>query len=99
MASWPAKDPDDVLDYPLDWSEQMAIDDDDTIADYEVIIEEGTVEVDTTKATAGLSFTDTETRVWLKNGTIGETCEIVNRITTAAGRVYDHTRTLKIKAK
>lgn len=97
MASWPAKDPEDVLDYPLTWAKQMAIDS-DTIADYTVTIEEGSVEVDDEPG-HGTSFDDNNTLVWLRGGEIGETCRIVNHIVTAEGREYDHTRTLKIKAK
>lgn len=97
MASWPAKDPDDILDYSLDWSEQMEIDT-DTISAYEVIIEQGTVEVDDSLG-HGTSFDDTSTLVWLTGGTAGEECLVVNRITTAEGRQYDHTRKLRIKEK
>ncbi len=97
MASWPAKDPDDILDFSLTWAEQMEIDT-DTIESYEVIVEEGSVEVDDSPG-HGTSFDDTTTLVWLQGGEIGETCRVVNRIVTNEGRQYDHTRTLKIKAK
>ena len=98
MQSWPDKDPEDVLDYQLSWAKQMTLDT-DTIASYSVEIEEGSVEIDTAKATSGLDFTDTTTTVWLKGGTLGETCIVRNHIVTAEGREYDHSRKLKIKAK
>lgn len=97
MASWPAKDPDDVLDYPLSWAKQMAKDS-DTIASYDPFVSVGTVEI-VTGGGKEPSFDDTNTLVWLTGGEAGETCEVVNRITTAAGRQYDHTRKIKIKEK
>lgn len=105
MASWPAKDPDDVLDYPLTWAKQMAKDQ-DTIAAYEPFIaagSDGALEVMTGPNTDALgdapSFTDTATLLWLSGGTTGQSYLIVNRIRTAGGRQYDHTRTITIKER
>lgn len=97
MASWPAKDPDDVLDYSLSWAKQMAKDS-DTIASYAPFVASGNIEiVDDLGKTP--DHDDTNTIVWLRGGEAGETCEVVNRIVTTAGRQYDHTRTVKIKEK
>jgi hypothetical protein len=104
MKSWKPKDPDDVLDYPLSWAAQMA-QDADTIASYEAFVsadtDDGSLVVMQAANGEGLgaapSFTDTATNVWLSGGTAGVTYEVVNRITTAAGRQYDHTRKIKIK--
>ena len=50
--------------------------------------------------TAGaMSNTDTETLIWLSGGTEGESYDLLNRITTAAGRTRDQTCVLKIKTK
>jgi hypothetical protein len=92
---WPEKDPDDILDYSLDWSEQLTIDT-DTIESYDVAVVEGTCEVLSTPGKSP-SFTDTLTLVWIGGGEAGETCQIRNRIVTTEGRQYDHTRTIKIK--
>jgi len=97
MASWPAKDPDDELDYSLTWAEQMAIDT-DVIASYDPFVESGTCEI-VTDVGKEPSHDDTLTLVWISGGEIGETCVIVNRITTGEGRQYDHSRKIKIKAK
>lgn len=95
MLTWPAKDPDDILDYPLSWAKQMALDT-DTIASYAPFIESGSILIDTAAGHAS-SFTADKTLVWLKGGTPGEVCIVVNRIVTAAGRQYDHSRKIKIK--
>jgi hypothetical protein len=90
MASWPAKDPDEVLDYEIDWTKRL---DGDTIATsvFEVAVGDAVVDSD--------SNTTTATTVWLSGGTLDETCEVLNRITTAGGRTMDQTVKLKIKAK
>jgi len=44
------------------------------------------------------SFTDSTTTIWLTGGVIGTTYEVINRITTAAGRIQDRTVKLKCKA-
>lgn len=98
MASWPSKDAEDVFDYPLTWAKQMAKDGNDTIASYSAEVVNGSCEIDTEPG-HGTDFDDTNTVVWLKGGATGEECKIVNRIVTAAGRRYRHTRYLKIKEK
>lgn len=97
MASWPAKDPNDILDYPLSWAKQMAKDT-DTITAYSVTIESGSVEVDDAPGHS-TDFDDTNTVVWLRGGEVGETCVIINTIGTAEGREYNRRRKLKIKEK
>lgn len=97
---WADKDPDDVLDYTLTWAEQMSIDT-DTIASYTATVEE--IEDDDsplvvmTSPGHQIDFDDTTTLVWLSGGTAGNIYEVLNRIVTAEGRQYDHTRTVKIK--
>lgn len=92
--SYPAwedpKDPDDVKDYKLDWSDPLN-EDSDTIATSSW----------TLPAASGLtedssSETTTTTTIWLSGGNVGN-WEITNRITTAGGRTYDKTRVLVIK--
>ena len=79
--NWPSKDPDEVLDYKLDWSARL---DGDTIASSEWTVPpelEGSRE----------ARTDTSTTIWLGGGLNGRTHLVANRITTAAGRVMDQT--------
>ncbi len=100
MKTWKSKDPDDVLEYPLDWADQMT-EDSDTIASYDPFVESGDVEVMAASNVDGLgdapSFTATTTLVWLEGGTAGTEAVVVNRITTTGGRQYDHSRKIKIK--
>ena len=83
------KDPNEVLDYSVNWSGLLA---GDTIA-----TSTWTVPVGVTGG--AMAFTDTETLIWLSGGTEGESYDLLNRITTAAGRTRDQTCTLKIKTK
>jgi hypothetical protein len=81
------KDPDAVLDYVFDWSSWLGTD---------------TISVSAWTADSGLTVdsstnTTTTATVWLSGGTAGEVYEVVNHITTAAGREDD--RTMKIKVK
>ena len=87
---WPFKDPDEVLDYEIDWTNRLEL---DVIATSTFSITSGHVTVDSS------STTDVTTTVWLSGGTLGEVCEILNRIVTVGGRTMDQSVKLKIKAK
>lgn len=88
--SWPFKDPDEVLDYHIDWSDRL--DTGDTIVTSTWTVPTGITLDDDDQTT-------TTTTVWLSSGTLATTYEILNRIVTAAGRTMDQTVKLKIKAK
>ena len=83
------KDPDATLDYKVDWASWLV---DDTITNSTWIVPTGinyeTDANDTTSAT-----------VWLSGGSVGSSYEVVNRITTTAGRIDDRTITIRIKEK
>jgi hypothetical protein len=87
--SWPFKDPDEVLDYEVDWTARL---DGDTISTSTWIVPSGIVE-------NSASHTSTTTTIWLAGGTLAATYEFLNRITTAGGRTMDQTVKLKIKTK
>lgn len=86
---WPAKDPDEVLDYEVDWTDRLA---GDTIATATWTFPAGITK-------DSQSETDTAARVWISGGTLGEDYEILCRITTAGGRTMDQTVKIKLKAK
>ncbi len=90
MLTWPAKDPDEVLDYQVDWSERLETS--ETISTSNFTVATGTVVKDSQSVAGGL------TTVWLSGGTLGELCTILNRITTSQGRIYDETVRLRIRA-
>jgi len=87
--TWPFKDPDEVLDYEIDWSDRLGT---DTIATSTYTVPAGITKNSSTND-------DTTTTVWLSAGTEGETYSILNRITTAGGRTMDQTVKLKVKSK
>lgn len=87
--SWPVKDPDEVLDYQVDWSARLGT---DTIATSTWIVPAG-ITKDSDDHTA------TTATIWLSSGVLGATYEIQNRITTVGLRTMDQTIKLKIKAK
>jgi hypothetical protein len=77
-----SKDPDEKLDYGFDWEQAL---DGDTIA-----ASAWTVPTGITQSTSPVpTFNDTTTTIWLEAGTAGEKYIIVNRITTAAGRIFE----------
>jgi len=80
--TWESKDPDEVLDYSLDWSTRLGA---DTISTS-----------DWPDFPAGLTNdnetnTTTTTTIWLSGGTAGNTYQLTNRIVTTGGRTYDQT--------
>lgn len=92
MLKWPDKDPDELLDYELDWSARL---DGDTIAESDWVVPDGIVK-DPTK---GDTSTATTATIWLSGGELGEQYELTNRIETAAGRIMDQSARIKIRSK
>jgi hypothetical protein len=91
---FPFKDPDEVLDYTVDWSDRLGA---DTINDssWEMSADNSDDELDIDSDT---NTTDSST-VWLSGGTIGVSYELTNRVVTAGGRTMDQTCKIKIKRK
>jgi hypothetical protein len=88
--SWPPKDPDEVLDYQLDWSQRLGP---DTISSSTWLVVTGSVAIQSN------SKTTLSTTVWLSGGEADEVCELLNRISTSGGRTMDQTVRLKIKTR
>lgn len=89
--SWPPKDPDEVLDYVIDWSLRL---DSDIISSSTWSVTEGTgltIDADT--------YADTTATVWLSGGTDGERYTLNNRIVTVAGRTMDQSVKIRIKPR
>lgn len=95
--SWPAKDPDEVLDYRLDWLGTPSKPGplyglDDQISNSLWVVPPGlTSEIETSD--------NGSSTIWLSGGATGESYNILNRITTSAGRTMDQTVLLAIKDK
>jgi hypothetical protein len=86
---WPNKDPNEVLDYAIDWSQRLAGD----------IIDTSTFTVPTGIVMNSQSKTNTMTTVWLSGGSEGVSYDILNRIVTNGGRTMDQTVELRVKSK
>jgi len=87
--SWPFKDPDEVLDYQIDWTARLA---GDTISTSDWDVEAG-ITMDSE------SNTDTTATIWISGGTVGETYTFTNHIVTAGARSMDQSVRLRIKVR
>lgn len=87
--SWPAKDPNDVLDYQIDWSRRLDTGDSIGNAAFSLAVPAGLTIV-------SQSFTANSATVWLSGGNAGQTAQILCRISTAGGRQMDITTRLAI---
>lgn len=96
MLNWPDKDPNEVLDYDLDWAdpEDPRLQTGETLTSSTWTVVTGDVVIDgvrTTYTPQGLST------VWLTGGTAATKCILLNRVTTSLGRTYDKSVVLRIK--
>ena len=91
MADHPfyVKDPDALLDYTENWATWLGTDEIDTSS--------WTVPAGITNAAD--SATTTTTTIWLSGGTAGTNYEVVNSITTTAGRETDRTLYIYVREK
>lgn len=94
MLSWPPKDPNDVLDYSLDWHLRLV--EGDAIS--------ASLWFTDSASSPGLemdsdSFDGNSATVWLSGGLAGTTYIVTNRVTTTDGRVMDQSVKLKVKQK
>lgn len=92
------KDPDDVLDYAIDWTSRL--DSSDTIVtSLYAIVDGGNGTVDGGIQIDSQSVEGNKSIVWLSGGIDNTTATIRCRITTQGGRQRDLTAQLKIKTK
>lgn len=91
MNTWPTKDPDDVLDYGVDWTPRL--ESGETLLTSSFSVSEGDVDI------IDSGFTEAgRTKVWLSGGTGGTRCVILNRVVTTMGRTYDQSVRLRIRS-
>jgi hypothetical protein len=86
------KDPDAVLDYPINWSTWLT-DISDTYLSHSVISLTGGLVADSSTQSGGIIT------VWLSGGNVGETASFTVRIVSTGGRTDDRTFYLKIKER
>jgi hypothetical protein len=88
---WPSKDPDEVLDYTVDWTARLGTN--DTIISSEWPDPPTGIIVDSD------NHDTTSSVIWLSGGTLNEAYTFVNRVVTAGGRTMDQSVKLKIKTR
>jgi hypothetical protein len=86
------KDPHEVLDYQIDWSEWLDGDTPDTIDTSTWHVPDG-ITMDTD------ANTTTTATIWLSGGTAGEVYTVTNHITTAGGRTGERSINIKVKER
>ena len=91
MTFWPKKDPDEILDYVVDWaSKRLKVG--ETLASSTFTVVSGDVVIASQTFSAGFST------VWLSGGTNGTISKIINRVTTNQGRTYEVSRSIRIRS-
>jgi hypothetical protein len=91
VLTWPTKDPDEVLDYNVNWTDRLEVG--ETIVASFFSVAEGDVVIDDDDELNGVCT------VWLSGGTAGTVAIILNRIETSEGRTYDQSVKLRIRSK
>lgn len=84
-----AKDPSEVLDYTLDLTAPLTLDD-DTISAHTVTVPTGITKTSD-------SHSDTEVVAWLSGGTHGTNYPVIYQATTVGGRVYERTIEVRVR--
>jgi hypothetical protein len=93
---WDPKDPNEVLDFDIDWSPRLVTGDTIAASVWAISGPDGSLTEDSN------AFSGTATKIWLSGGTVtaqGSYYQLRNRVTTAAGRVMDQTVRLAIREK
>lgn len=97
---WPNKDPNEVLDYDIDWAGSVnspgrAFGDSLTSSTWMLT----NVPDDGMLVMGATSFSTGATKIWLSGGTVNKQYRITNRVTTVGGRTMDKSGLLLIKEK
>jgi hypothetical protein len=88
------KDPDEVLDYKLDWSDWLA-----ETPTTEDTITSSTYTLSSTRITKDSDSNDTDsTTIWLSGGTAGEEYGITNRVATNGSRTAEASFTIQVRS-
>jgi len=91
---WPDKDPDEVLDYLVDWSDRLT--GSDTIDTSTWIMPSAP---DALLIKDSDTHNNTTTTIWLSGGTLGTKYTLTNRVVTDGGRTMDQSMIIAIKTK
>lgn len=88
--SWPDKDPEETLDYKCNWRALVPAGD-------KIISSVWSSPAGITKGVN--TYTDYTTTLWLSGGTVDQTYQFTNTITTQAGRVLERTVQITVVSK
>ncbi|HJQ58207.1 MAG TPA: hypothetical protein VJ890_14970 [Vineibacter sp.] len=97
---WPPKDPDEDLDYEIDWTDRLRslpAAANDTISGTPSWSVSGSGLAIGTGGKAPTA-TETSTKVWLSGGTAGQVYDVTCRITTTGGRTMELTYKLLVRS-
>ena len=87
---WPDKDPQETLDYKLNWRARVPAG--DKIVSSVWSSPDGITQ-------GANTYSDYVTTLWLSGGTVGETYTFTNTITTEAGRVLEQSVQITVVSK
>lgn len=85
--NWPSKDPDELLDYSLNWVNALGT---DTIVTSDWSINSADL-IENHKTN-----TATATVIWLEGGTLNQQYTVTNTIETAGGRIFQQSVNIRI---
>ena len=94
--SWEPKDPQEVLDYSIDWNNRISSGDALDSSAWAITTDPDsglTIDSNTFDGAVGTAT------VWLSGGTLGQEYALTNTVTTSGGRTMEQTVRLKIQAK
>lgn len=97
MVEFDPKDPGDSSDFSLSWTGVPPIGSGDTIVSFDSVTISPVTDPPLVEAEADRTFTDTATRFWLSGGLAGTKYTIDLHVTTAGGRGFDRSATVKVK--
>ena len=90
---WDSKDPNEVLDYQIDWGERLQTGETISTSTWTITGSDSVLVEDNN------SISGENTVIWLSAGTLGVRYLLTNRITTSGGRTMDQSVRLKIQSK
>lgn len=88
--AWPNKDPSDVLDYAIDWTNEL---DEETIVGSSWAVSHASLVIDSDTIAGARAV------VWLSDGLAGFLYAVTNTITTSAGRTFERSVSLRVEER